>query len=398
MPVRAQVGIVADDLTGAIETGCVFANQGMASRVMLASLPCPQSARAPVVAINTRTRGRHGPEVWDQLALAAAHPAIRRASLVYKKIDSTLRGDPAYEIACLTALLQRQLVIITPTLPSQGRALVEGRLYVNGIPIEHTQYATDLVAPAHNDLQSQLERALPEANVVGGNKPPAVSTGRTTVWVADTESAEDLSEVARWGLCRPEAILFAGSAGLATALAQQHRRQAPAATAPRFLPPQLFVLGSRSEETKRQIRALQACGDVTLVTCGVDDPPASPARQTPMQTATTVLVPADLPQNPQQVAQRLAAAAWAFVRAHRVRRVFASGGDTAMAFLDLPGVRNVAVKAEVAPGMCLSRFRHNHEDFDLITKPGGYGDDNALASLLAPGRWSPRSASAACRV
>ena len=95
-----QLGIIADDLTGANDTGVQFARFGARTIVPLdlhdlASL----RRRADVLVLSTDSRGE-SPAVAAHRAKVAAQ-ALKRARVpaVYKKIDSTFRGNIGAELA-----------------------------------------------------------------------------------------------------------------------------------------------------------------------------------------------------------------------------------------------------------------------------------------------------------
>jgi len=147
---------------------------------------------------------------------AFASRAARRADILFKKIDSTLRGHIAAELAAARAVLGKRPVLFAPAFPSQGRIVRNGRVHVQGVPLK------------------RLSR----------------------IPIADSESDGDLDRIARVGLAMRPRPLFVGSAGLARALARTlprrvvndrlHIRRAPVVT----------VVGSRSPVSLRQAQRL----------------------------------------------------------------------------------------------------------------------------------------------
>src|SRR5216684_1996787 len=95
------VTIIADDLTGACDTGCLFAGPGP---VGVLAAPALTAAVSSVITVDTESRSLPPRE-----AAAAIHAAARRlgerlaSGRVFKKIDSTLRGAAASDVADLLA-------------------------------------------------------------------------------------------------------------------------------------------------------------------------------------------------------------------------------------------------------------------------------------------------------
>jgi D-threonate/D-erythronate kinase len=132
--------LIADDLTGAADSAGAFAARGLDAVVSWGSI----DAEASVLSVDADTRQL--PEqaaVARQVAVLTAHsrPAMR----FYKKIDSTLRGNPAAELAAqLTAFTTSTrrpspFAIVAPAFPTTGRVTLGGRILLDGAPLEQTQ-------------------------------------------------------------------------------------------------------------------------------------------------------------------------------------------------------------------------------------------------------------------
>lgn len=119
--------VLADDLTGALECGVLIEGA-------VVTLLAPAPAEAAVVDTDTR----HVPP-------AQALETVRRlteqfpAEMIYKKTDSTLRGNIGAELAALPA----GRIHYAPAYPRLGRTVRGGRLYVDGVPVEQTAFAHD---------------------------------------------------------------------------------------------------------------------------------------------------------------------------------------------------------------------------------------------------------------
>src|SRR6266498_146550 len=91
--------ILADDLTGACDTGVAFAGKGWAARV--AFTPEADFGGRSVRAVTTESRGLaegEAVQAVERVTRTFGVPGLRR---IYKKIDSTLRGHPGAELAGL---------------------------------------------------------------------------------------------------------------------------------------------------------------------------------------------------------------------------------------------------------------------------------------------------------
>ena len=111
--------ILADDLTGAADSAVAFARRGLSASVAWGDDP-PGDA---VLALDANSR-RLSPD-----AAAACHRALlqahhREGAALFKKIDSTLRGQPAAELAATVQYLRARgrgaLAIVAPAFPAAG--------------------------------------------------------------------------------------------------------------------------------------------------------------------------------------------------------------------------------------------------------------------------------------
>src|SRR5215467_10725173 len=94
-----DVTIVADDLTGACDTGALFAGRGPVSVVVAPNLP---DVDLEVVTLDTETRALSDDDAAAAMRRVGAALAPRLArSALFKKIDSTFRGPVAVELDAL---------------------------------------------------------------------------------------------------------------------------------------------------------------------------------------------------------------------------------------------------------------------------------------------------------
>src|SRR5687767_4238023 len=96
---------LADDLSGALDAAAAFHHAGRRVTIALNLHEWPMGSSDEVVGITTETRNASATTAADALRAAIAEGKARGAQLLYKKIDSTLRGQVAAELAALVAAL-----------------------------------------------------------------------------------------------------------------------------------------------------------------------------------------------------------------------------------------------------------------------------------------------------
>src|SRR5438309_670075 len=159
-PTRARpLTIVADDLTGACDTGALFAAR---APVPVSVWPWRAAADAVVRVVDTESRALSGPDAAERMATVAAGG---RARHWFKKIDSTLRGPVGAEVDALMRATGVTTAIVCPAFPAQRRVVLDRVLLVGGAPVAETPIARDPHFPAGGSsvvelLRPQLDRAL----------------------------------------------------------------------------------------------------------------------------------------------------------------------------------------------------------------------------------------------
>ena len=147
-----QLGIVADDLSGAAECAAHALMRVSRSTVVL-GLACPSHVRLdptrapdrgrPLAVLTVDTDIASARRATEAPSARSARPPalVAAAPVVVKKVDSLLRGNVAAEVAALAEELQRTPVVAVAN-PALERAVVDGVLHVGGTPL----HATDLWA------------------------------------------------------------------------------------------------------------------------------------------------------------------------------------------------------------------------------------------------------------
>ena len=112
-----EIIIIADDLSGAADSGVAFTHQGYQAMVMWRE---SQSSTADVMVLSTESRHIAQVHAADKVrAIGKRLSKLSTASFFYKKIDSTLRGHPAAELfALMDGLGIREYRIHRPQPPA----------------------------------------------------------------------------------------------------------------------------------------------------------------------------------------------------------------------------------------------------------------------------------------
>ncbi len=398
-----KIIIIADDLTGAADTGVQFL--GMTGHSMKMSSLDHKISDSPCGGLSIHTQTRNDSELTAKLAMDRAADIARRMKpeIIYKKVDSCLRGHMGLELGALVRNMQFKGALVAPAYPTFGRVTRQGLHYVGDKLVSESEVARDPIRPVtdpslaniigqHNDCAVKnlpLELVQRGVQAVAEAISEMLSHGGAPVLIAaDAATDHDLDVLAEAGLKFKDSLIFTGSAGLAGGLSRVTAGERPPLPEP-FKPsaPIIYFGGSMSQNLKNQIKALVEAGHAEsltldiheLIECDGDMPmPAPPAEG---KSLALVLSQSDGSQAGEEFSHRLITAFGTFaanlVRAMRPGTIFMSGGDTAQAALSSLTINEVWLRREIMPGMVYMEA----DRMGIITKAGSFGPPDLLVEL-----------------
>jgi len=413
-----ELAVIADDLTGAADTGVQF--RPFLAPVHLLdhrSLSIGASgARPQALAVCTSSRGLPPAEahrlVFDVCQLLARR-APRR---VYKKIDSALRGNIGAELEAVMDALNIGMSFIAPAFLEQGRTTVGGVHLIHGTPVARTEMRRDPVAPVCESRLSNwigLQAHLPIAHIGPdifnqGSAAAAAVIGRAAGsgvrhFTFDAAAPEHLDNIADLALNHFPKVLLCGSAGLARSLARALgiQRRSPSCARIGMNGPLrgnwLFACGPASEHLRRQVQVLAEQLNVSVETLSPGGPAAGPSSERwsdSVRRAARRLAEGDLVMtlppplsdaasiDSDRLMAEFADAVRAVITMVRPGGLFLSGGDTALAVVERLGAGGLCLECEVGSGLALgSVLGGPMEGVPVVTKAGAFGAPEALVQL-----------------
>src|SRR5829696_8231221 len=159
------IAVVADDLTGAADTGVQLVRAGYRTAVLFGESNV-LADDLDVVSFDTDSRTMPAGFAAKRV-LEVAHLA-REARIVYKKLDSNLRGNVAAELAAALGGARRERAVVAPAFPAAGRTTVGGIQRVHSVPVDETEMAIDPHTPiSEAHVPSLLADAFPSVGALG---------------------------------------------------------------------------------------------------------------------------------------------------------------------------------------------------------------------------------------
>ena len=378
--------IIADDFTGALDTGVQFAARGASTRVVTRLEGNLTSERVDVLVLDAETR--HLPPTDAYWVIRKAVLAARDVPYIYKKTDSALRGNIGAELAAAMDARGVDGMPFIPALPSMRRVAREGIYYVDGVPVSKSPFGQDPFEPVVSSDIRALSTRQTDRSVLIHEHGMNADIPFSGIVAYDAETDEDLVRIGReLGLERLG--LSAGCAGFASVLAGLlgFNGMAPKVST---LPMALFMIcGSVNPITRIQIAKGIEAG-FTRIWMG--DEEALNGAVTPrmiLDANQQIEVPVILSGRDEdrlRILTELTSAAKGFLDRGLDATLMCVGGDTLMALMEAVGVSTLTPLCEVAKGVVLTSFEYappgsERRTYYILSKSGGFGEPDLLRQL-----------------
>lgn len=417
-----EIAIIADDLTGAADTGVQFCPYF--NKTILTSynnlLRDAFTVESQALAIYTNSRSMQARPAGERVRHVANRLDCLQPKQIYKKVDSCLRGNIGAEVDAIVDEMGFDLSFISPAFPAMGRTTLHDLHLIDGTPVAETELSRDPVTPV---TVSRLSRVVAEQSRYHVehvdvsfmdrmddrlNKEIerlAISGARHLAFDATRDG--HLDRIARLAIDSSKKILLVGSAGLADSFGR-HFRGVPMSeeNEPAISPEgnHLLVCGSVSERMKLQISMLLEKYPYEVITLSpylLADQNRREELLLNAQNTARVLSSSPLiirigdpgeemldeganqqPSISERIADGLGFFVATILKEERPATLFLSGGDTADAVLNTIGMKGIRLYKEVITGLGQGTLIGGLIDgLPVVTKAGAFGKDDTLVAL-----------------
>ncbi|WP_078393510.1 four-carbon acid sugar kinase family protein [Shouchella patagoniensis] len=421
-----EITIIADDLTGANDSGVQLAKAGLDTVVWLDG-GGDGSTSAEAVIVDTNSRALQPSEAKETIQKTMAKLNKLAPKMIFKKVDSTLRGNVGAELEAMIEECEPDYVFLAPTFLPNKRIVEQGILYVNGQPIGETEFAKneadpvvhsaicDHVGKQFNGTMEVITEQIWDKNDADILKWLKEKQGTgPTVFVCDARSPQTLRRIATFSEAQQEQILLAGSAGLSEALTHSiNGKSKQPLKSNHGADPILYLVGSMSEVSKYQVASLlqqeKAVGIRLDASKAVHEDPYIQALEYEriIQEAKKVLMNQQIPvvysgttraeidavytyaeqeQIPlhklaKRIVNVLAVVGEALMDSFTFQAVIMTGGDTAKALCSRMKIDELRLLDEFEAGIPVAQFPGKYKNTYAITKAGAFGTKKTFSNL-----------------
>jgi len=380
-----------------------------------------------VLVIDTETREVEENVARDKLAemLKEIKFGVSENDVIYKKIDSTLRGNTGAEIEENLKIFKKQFCLLSPSFPPHQRVTVGGNLIVQDKPLGVTHY---IAGNNYNIAESYIPSILEKQTKlpIGRIDISEIQKGETNITnlitmltdegkkiiVADSSNEKHLKDIVTSGMSFGSKVLFAGSAGLANCLAESYKKKIePTINVRNNKSPMLIVGGSRNPIMVDQIRHLKNNLDFAELRIDIRKIYTQKDKKLHQYTEESLeilkknhdlIIYTDAPNNEQKAIDNelmkkyklsykdlennikvfLGMLTSNIVKGANIRNLILTGGDIAISACRELGISKLEILGELLPGIPLTSARHDDNSLNIITKAGGFGEKDTLYNLI----------------
>ena len=375
-----MIVVIADDLTGAAELAGIGLRHGLA--VEMSTVVTGSDADLLVIATDTRSMTET--EAVNESGIITNEVLALQPGLVYKKIDSVLRGHVIRELMCQLQVLGRERALVVAASPSLERTIHSGVYYYKGQPIHESSFANDPEFAITTSDVLQMLRTTGTNVKVAKRGEDIHSAG---IYVGEVSNDGD---VAYWAGRVDESILSAGGADFFSALLDQLGYQKVEETVfskSEAAAPVLYVSGTTFDKSRDAIKKIKfEEGPVSympeaVITAKEFEPEVFQLWSNEITAfihstgKAIIAIDAEKIKNTgisaKMLREKMAVVVNDVLKQVDVGEVFIEGGATAAAILNVAGFKSFIPTAELARGVVTMQVKEK-EGLFVTVKPGSY--------------------------
>ena len=408
--------IIADDLTGALDTGVQFSKKNM-STIVTTDLNfnfediCKE---ADVVVVDTESRHIPAAEAKERVKSVLSKFNKKEIRFFYKKTDSTLRGNLGSEVEGFMEGLNINEVSFIPAFPSGKRTVKDGVLYVNNVKLAETQFAMDILNPVTDSFIPDIIKKQSDINVklkdINEEFSP-LDDKEKHIYIFDSENIENMENIGKILHNKNKLNYTIGNAGFAEILTHYIKSDTKKEEIILEDDRILFVCGSVNITSLKQCKYAEKIGYCSdslkfgniisedyknsdnyitdkeyfkekinnnkkflLRTSDSEDVIKKAIEYTEKNSISMEDLTSNIANSTGQLVSDL-------IREHEIRNLIIFGGDTLMGILKNIGCQYIIPVSEIFPGVVFTRAVGKDTAINVITKAGGFGEESIIERI-----------------
>lgn len=373
-----KIAILADDFTGANDIGARLIEFGLNVATAFEFEPVNED----VIVIDSETRNMPEHDAYATIKSLFLDIEKKGYDKLYKKIDSTLRGNIKEELrAILEIIPMEEKIYVIPAFPQNGRVLINGNMYVNGVLLHESNFGTDPVHPMKiSEASAICGGEIIKLKDIRENLEESINNAKSRIVIFDSEREDDIKLITEalvkmkkdryivgsaapmrylpelWGQKRDKVLILSGSCNGVNKLqideftAQYNEKF----NVIKFAPFEPMV-----------IEKYDISKDFLICTCSNESDLEKSYKYYTEKSISKL-------EGAKIAAKKSASFAAEIIKMYDIRKIIVTGGETAAALMKELGINKAYLAAEIQTGVPL--VNSMDMKYSVITKPGGFGD------------------------
>lgn len=362
-----KLALMADDFTGANDLGLQLMKYGVDVRSTLSV----NSEGEGFEIVSSETRNANKEDAEKACRLIYEKLLEKTYDHFYKKIDSTLRGNVKSEGELLLEYLPAgaKIAVVLP-FPKNGRTVVEGRHYVNGVALNETFFAKDPIKPIKSNLlKDYFDGELINLEMIRSGKLIEFISRVTSPFVIfDGERDSDLDLIAdalsKSGLDRH----IIGSAAIMDSLMKVWGYEKA---------PVLIISGSCNSANMKQMENFLREEKASVLDYDiVNDKLYGQVEEGRSIVLRSVRSEDEIEKSLAkhkaiEIREMIGSKAMELIKKYNIKKIVSCGGDISIELMERLGIEAFDILYEIEPGIAYGKGG----EYGIITKPGGFGSE-----------------------
>lgn len=422
-----KLAIIADDLTGANDSGVQLAHHGLKTSVLFETDKDSIHDYEAIV-FDTDSRSIDSLEAYQKVKLATEFLKDAGFNFIFKKLDSTMRGNIGAEIDAVYDVLKPDFMMIAPGYPKNNRTILQSTHYLNGVPLGETEISRDPKTPVTESylpdlLQEQTKQKIGTITIddleKGANwiqeKLAKYFQQKIAYMIVDSTEESHLEQILAYTKKLSYQFSWVGSAGIANYLPAHY--DIPKKHQPLMIPknngPILTVVGSVNKNSRAQLKLLLEKSNIYPIAFesykSVSDEGEranemrkvfNEAEEKAQQGLNVVIYSTGEAEDIEkawrvgeakglthtqisnEIVKAIGSACSILLEKGYFKGVSMTGGDTAKQICDLWDIKGFELLDELEIGVPISKFLGN-DDLYVITKAGGFGTPEVFMKAIS---------------
>lgn len=416
-----QILIIADDFTGALDTGVQFASAGFRTVVRTSekdSFAQRTEDDVQVLVIDVETR-HLSPEKAYEIVFEVTRQAVSAGvPHIYKKTDSALRGNIGSELAAVLEASPSKVLPFIPALPHMNRLTWKGTQYIDGEPVAESVFGKDPFEPVKYSYIPDIIRQQTDMRTVVIREDEEEGTnsrtedGKKEIHIYDVTSQKRLRQVAGRLIHGERLQVMAGCAGFSSVLSELLKVEEHNGCCDFLTSGIVMVNGSLNPITAGQLdHAQNSCGVRRIFLTPIQKLEKSYWQTQKGQTEGQLILQKcreyeffiidgkdpdgsgmtneyagklgmDLEEVRHQITVSLGQLVKYLMENNLHHTLMIIGGDTLWGVLKELEICEMCPLEEIFPGTVLSSFNFQGQEYQLISKSGGFGQKSLIEDIL----------------